>query len=112
MNNEHSDATEMNAQGLLRAAARLVERAMTKLNMEQVDCVTCSHALFQNLDHARIHLQFEETPKKLRTAADLLDVSVQADGHPAKTSRGYHPSVSELRRRQMPRTFAANEEKL
>lgn len=90
---------EMNPQGLLKAAARLVERALGKLDMTAHDCPHCDRHLFLNLDHARIFEQFSELPAKLRNAATQLDGAVLVDGHARQTSKGFYPAASEARRR-------------
>lgn len=85
---EKSDATEMNAQGLLQAAARLIEKALIKLDTKSVDCPHCETQLFRNRDHGRVYERLSDTPTKLRNCAEVLDQSM-VNGKPRQSSHGY-----------------------
>lgn len=59
---------------LLRAAARLVERAHAQLDTRQVEgCNCCGAKRFVNIQHARVADRIGETPRKLHDAADIID---------------------------------------
>lgn len=70
---------EMDAPGLLRSAARLVERALGQLNAARRVCPECSVLLYEDKDQGRVHEQFAETPRKLREAANRLDNATADD---------------------------------
>jgi hypothetical protein len=95
---------EMSAPGLLRAAARLVDKAMAKLNATSAPCTCCDLPLYENVDHARVWQQLNELPKRLKEAAERLDRSVFADGSPRQQSRGYTAARARLLERNQPTT--------
>ena len=65
---------EMKAPDLLRAAARLVDRAVLQLDMAPLpDCRECGRHRTSNVLHARIYEQLSDLPEKLKLAADKLD---------------------------------------
>ena len=84
-----SDAHDMAPSGLLRAAARLVERALIKLDMTEAPCPHCAARLFENMDAARVYEQLTDLPEKLRNAAERVEGSIQTDGRPRRSSRGF-----------------------
>ncbi len=67
-----SDAREVGASALLVAAARLVERALAKLDTKETPCTHCANRLFHNSVQARLFERLAETPQKLRNAAKFL----------------------------------------
>ena len=81
-----SNAHEMPAYGLLRAAARLVERAVLKLNMAEAPCPHCGTRLFADIDHARVYEQLSGYKEKLENAADKVEASLVVG---ARASRGF-----------------------
>lgn len=70
-----SDAREMDAPSLLRAAGRLIERALIKLDMREKPCGECGYRHFHNKLDARIYERFSNSPSKLNEAADELDTA-------------------------------------
>ena len=65
---------QMTPAGLLRAAARLVERAHAQLDVTQVaGCQCCGAKRFANIQHARVADRIDETPRKLLESADILE---------------------------------------
>lgn len=90
MSDIKSDAHEIGAADLLRSAARLVERAITKLNMAEATCPTCDARLFADRENARIYQALAETPERLRNTAERLDTATKEG---AKASRGYATAV-------------------
>jgi hypothetical protein len=65
---------EMGPAGLLRAAARLVERAQAQLDTTQtLRCAHCGSRRFNDIAQARVADRIAETPRKLAEAADALD---------------------------------------
>lgn len=81
---------EMDAPGLLNAAARLIDRALAKLDTTTVECPCCARLLVANTVHSRVYEQFAETPNKLRNASGLLESTKNAAVVP---SRGYQKAV-------------------
>lgn len=64
----------MNPAGLLRAAARLVERAHAQLDTRQVEsCTCCGAKRFVDIQQARVADRINETPRKLNESADILE---------------------------------------
>lgn len=74
---------------LLRAAARLIERAHDHIDVRAAPCPHCDVQLFENVTQARIRERLTETPGKLRAMARELDDSVLPSGQPRTQSRGY-----------------------
>lgn len=66
-------ATELGAAALLRSAARLIERALIKLDVREVKCEKCSLPHYENKEHAHAYKQLTDTPHKLERWADVLD---------------------------------------
>ena len=71
----HSDAHDMSAPDLLRAAARLVSKALNSFNMGETRCESCAHRLFQNKGHARAYEKLSTLPGRLKQAADELQAA-------------------------------------
>lgn len=64
----------MSPAGLLRAAARLVERAHAQLDTRQEEgCACCGAKRFANIQQARVADRIAETPRKLTESADILE---------------------------------------
>lgn len=64
----------MTPAGLLRAAARLVEKAHAQMDVRQVEgCTCCGAKRFVNIQQARVADRIAETPRKLNESADILD---------------------------------------
>lgn len=89
----HSDAREKDARGLLEAAARLVERALSKLDRTETPCPHCQARLFANREVARVAEQLEGYAEKLTNAADRL---AKAETLPVAASPGYAAAVKRL----------------
>lgn len=70
---------EMSADGLLQSAARLVERAIMKLNMNETRCSECSGRHFENRVHAKAYERLTNTPTRLREVAVLLQTGSEPD---------------------------------
>jgi hypothetical protein len=68
-----SDASTMSASDLLRAAARLIERALIQLDTRKSTCGSCGVEHFGNLPHAKAYKQLTDTPDKLQRTADTLE---------------------------------------
>ena len=86
---------EMGAANLLRAAARLVERSLLKLDMREAPCPHCSARLFANIDQARVYEGLSDTPSRLLAAADRIEESIQRGGGPRRSSRGFaHATIA------------------
>ena len=86
MSDFKSDAHDIGPADLLRSAARLVERAIVKLNMAEAACPTCDARLFADRENARIYQPLTDTPERLRNTADRLDAATKEG---ARASRGY-----------------------
>lgn len=71
-------ATELGAADLLRSAARLIERALIKLDVREVKCGSCGLPHFENKEHAHAYRQLTDTPVKLTRWADVLDAKPEA----------------------------------
>jgi len=84
---------ERSAIELLRVGARLIERALEKLDMTEVPCPHCETGLFYNREHARVYEQLVELPKKLRNAANRVAGAIGADGKPIATSKGFEAAT-------------------
>ena len=67
-----SDATTLGAADLLRNAARLVERALIQLDMQEAACPHCDARTFANREHARVYEAVTNIPERLRNAAERL----------------------------------------
>lgn len=63
---------EMTVDKLLSSAARLVDRALAKMNTTSVPCRTCGHHRFAEFDEAKVFEQLANVPEKLRQAATRL----------------------------------------
>jgi hypothetical protein len=84
--NRKSDATEMDATGLLQSAARLVERAIMKLDVHETACASCGGRHFDNRTHAKAYERLANTPERLRQVAVLLRDGIEADARQAVDS--------------------------
>lgn len=71
MSEPHADA--LPPAGLLRSAAKLVERVLIQLDTHADPCVTCGKREWRNPHHARLYERLTDTPERLRAAADALD---------------------------------------
>ena len=71
----HADGRR--AQELLRAAARDIEAALTRLDTsgDEHDCSACGvrHKHYRNMTHARTFEQLTGTPDKLRRLAERIE---------------------------------------
>ena len=85
-NEAQSDAHEVGTADLLRSAARLVERALVKLNMTEAACPHCDSRTFANREHARVYEAVTNIPERLRNAAERL---AEADRRPPVKSAGF-----------------------
>ena len=69
--------TDRSAQELLRAAARDIEAALTRLDTsgDEHDCSACGvrHKHYRNMTHARTFEQLTGTPDKLRRLAERIE---------------------------------------
>lgn len=64
----------MSPAALLRAAAKLVERAHVQLDVRQEEsCTCCGAKRFVSIQQARVADRINETPRKLYDAADILE---------------------------------------
>jgi hypothetical protein len=68
-----SDASTMSVDDLLRAAARLIERALIHLNVDKDTCAKCGTTHYHNKTHARLYLRYTDLPNKLKESADELE---------------------------------------
>ncbi len=65
---------DMTPAAMLRAAARLVERANAQLDVTpEQGCTCCGAKRFRNIAHARAADRIGETPRKLNETADMLE---------------------------------------
>ena len=83
MNESKSDAHEMDVGGLLNAAARLVEKALLKLDMEEAPCPHCTTRLFRDREQGRIYEMLTDTPDRLRKAALRFEWAVKIGNKPS-----------------------------
>lgn len=79
---------------LLRDAAKLVEAALRRLDVAELPCPHCARGLFHNYEQARAYESLLNVPKRLRDSASTLDASVDDDGNPRESSRGYTEAVT------------------
>lgn len=70
---------EMKPAEQLRSAARLIERALTQLDLNERPCKDCGTRLFDNREHGKINEALVNVPERLRANADRLD---ELDGKP------------------------------
>jgi hypothetical protein len=84
-------ATSLDAPGLLAAAARLVDRALLKLDTAQAPCQVCGGALWKDRDHARVYEQLANIPDRLRKSVAQLQ---EGHGKPVRPSRGYEAAAA------------------
>jgi hypothetical protein len=63
----------MTPPNLLRAAARLIERALIRLDMREEKCERCSTKHYLNFEHAKVYQSLTDSPDKLERLAALLD---------------------------------------
>ena len=63
---------EMDAVGLLRAAARLVAKALAKIETSHHACAGCGVLVFDDPEQGRIAEKLKETPGKLARIANQL----------------------------------------
>lgn len=80
-----SDATEQTVEILLESAARLIERALIKLDMRHHQCGECGAKRFRNRTQARVYEQFTDTPERLRRASAVI--AAEAKTSPNKDER-------------------------
>jgi len=79
---------EMSADRLLEAAARLIERALIKLDTTAENCHECGRREWHNIDHAKIYERFTDTPSQLNDAAvQLRQVGLDLDAKPRRNPR-------------------------
>jgi hypothetical protein len=71
MSNEPNNR-ELSAPELLENAARLVERAMAKLDTKAGPCRTCGTEYYRSHKQFIAHRSLSATPERLRAAADRL----------------------------------------
>lgn len=64
---------EMRASALLASAARLVERALGQLDIEEYDCDKCGRKSFKNNTEARVRESLMALPSRLLSAAEKLE---------------------------------------
>lgn len=64
---------EMEAPELLRNAAKLVDRALLKLDMREYPCLECGTRHFRNRAHAKVYEALTNTPLRLQEAANRLE---------------------------------------
>lgn len=81
-------AKELGAPDLLREAARLIDRALLKLDHRSAPCCTCSRMLQEHRGHGRVTEQVGGWPRRLRDMADELQKMPEQD-----PQRGYDASV-------------------
>jgi hypothetical protein len=93
-----TDARTQDAPTLLRSAARLIERALIQLDVQESRCVTCGIKRFTNLTHAKAYQQLTDQPDKLTRTADALE------GLDESLVKGVGKRVGEARRRNRART--------
>ena len=74
--------TDRSAQELLRAAARDIEAALTRLDTsgDEHDCSACGvrHKHYRNMTHARTFEQLTDLPEKLRRHAYRVEQAAAA----------------------------------
>lgn len=75
--------TEMDPPAQLRAAARLVERAMAGLNTKAEACGSCGRQQFSDKVEAGVFKRLEEIPRRLRESAEALDIRWPSSATPA-----------------------------
>jgi len=85
---------DMSAANLLRAAARLVTKALVKLEMTEAPCPHCDTRLFKNRDHAKIFEQLGDAAGKMKRAALKLD---EADVTGERSSKGYAEAAAAVK---------------
>lgn len=81
-----SGAREMDAPSLLRAAARLVDRALLKLDTQHTPCTGCGRKHHRNIDQAQAYERLSDTPHRLEREADKLE-NADSDLLPGTTRR-------------------------
>ena len=64
---------EMKASDLLRAAARLIDKAIAQLDPKEGTCDRCGHREFGNKPVAKVLEQLVDQPAKLRQQAARLE---------------------------------------
>ena len=69
---------EQTPQSILREAADVIDRALAKMDLRRYPPeVEQQLGKFINFAHAKAHMRFAETPRKLRREADFLDEADQ-----------------------------------
>jgi len=75
-----SDARSLSPPELLRAAARLIGRAMAQMDTETETCRCCGLHKMRNRTQGLAHQRLEPTIARLRREADALDGIENTDG--------------------------------
>lgn len=84
--------TETTGADLLREAARLIDRAVLKLDTSSEHCPTCQRREFLNFPHAKLYEKLTDWPEKLRARADEWE---EADA-PVAEDRPAHRSGNRI----------------
>lgn len=91
-------ATELSAPELLRSAARLIERALIKLDMAEAPCPNCNARLFHDRDHSKAYEQLADFPNRLNGAAERIQNTTH------RSSFGYAAAAKRKTIHTMPET--------